>query len=402
MRTLMVSVGVLTLLTADARPASAAWNNVFQPTLFGWCRPKTTTKYVPVVAAATPVCASCATPAPAPAPAPCGPACSTSYVQRCYYQPITTYQTQTYYEPVTTYRTSYYYEPVTSYSYSCYYDPCTCSTQQVATPVTSYQLRAQQCPVQSWVQRCAQVPVTAYQKACYWQPQTTCCQTTTGPLIPATPVVASAAPMVAAPAVAASPVIANPAPAVVPNGGGYSAPPALMENRGAYSPPAVIENRGGYSPPAVIENRNGANGTTPPPVIRENPNGDSQYDRYYPNKQIRLQTPAPYMPPASRPVTPPPPVKLDRIVVGPDARVEGQIVRSDNTPRPGARVLFVSADRLAPNQTVFGDHAGRFTASLAPGGWLVYLDAPDGTQLYHSRIDVNPNQVAARITLVNR
>jgi len=265
-------------------------------------------------------------------------------VQRCYYQPVTAYQTQTYYEPVTTYQTSYYYEPVTSYTYTSYYDACSCSCYQVATPVTSYALRAQQCPVQSWVQRCASVPVTTYQKSCYWEPQTTCCQTTVGAPIPVAPPCNSGSP-----------------------------------------PPVINENRG----------------TAPPPVIKDN-NGNGSTDRYYAPKQTNLRQPAFGTPAPVQPVAPPPPVKLDRIVIGPDARVEGQIVRSDSTPRPNARVMFVSADRLAPNQTVYANHAGRFEADLGPGGWLVYLDAPDGTQLYHSRIEVSPNQTSSPIRLVNR
>jgi hypothetical protein len=344
MKPLMVSLCALGLLAAEAGSAAAAWNNVFQTTLFGCHRRQQTAAYVAVPAA--PACNTCC------APPPCAPACSTSYVQRCYYQPVQTYQTQTYYEPVTTYRTSYYYEPVTSYTYTSYYDPCTCSCYQVATPVCSYALRAQQCPVQSWVQRCCSVPVTTYQKTCYWEPQTTCCQTTCQTTVGAP---------IQAPCTSAA------------------APPAAS----AVPPPAINENRG----------------TAPPPVIKEN-NGST--DRYY-QKPTNFQQPGLGIPPAVRPVTPPPPpVRLDRIVVGPDARVDGQVVRSDNTPRPNARVMFVSADRLAPNQTIYANSAGRFEADLSPGGWLVYLDAPDGTQLYHSRIEVSPNQRSSPIRLVNR
>src|SRR5438445_2360614 len=94
MKPLMVSVCALGLLAAEAGSAAAAWNNVYQTTLFGRCRRhQTTAAYaaVPVVAAAP--CTTCAS------PPPCAPACSTSYVQRCYYQPVQTLQTQTYYEP---------------------------------------------------------------------------------------------------------------------------------------------------------------------------------------------------------------------------------------------------------------------------------------------------------------
>src|SRR5262245_12374909 len=117
----------LAVLAACGGPAHAAWNNVFQ------------------------VCGSSGS---APAPAvltgfggdPCCPPqqqCTTRYVQRSYYQPVTTYKTTTYSVPVTTYRTSYYYEPVCSYRYTCAYNPCTCRYETVAQPVTSYRLRSQ-------------------------------------------------------------------------------------------------------------------------------------------------------------------------------------------------------------------------------------------------------------------
>jgi hypothetical protein len=366
MKPMMVSVCALSLLAAEAGPAAAAWNNVYQTTLFGRCHKRTTSAYVAVPAA--PCCNTCAS------PTPCAPTCTTSYVQRCYYQPVQSYQTQTYYEPVTTYRTNYYYEPVTSYRYTSYYDPCSCSCYQVATPVCSYALRAQQCPVQSWVARCVSVPVTTYQKAFYWEPQTTCCQTTVG------------APIAAAPA-AAPCNGAAPQPAVIPQQPVYNQQPVINQQ------PVYNQSPGINQPPVINENR----GTAPPPVIKDN----GSTERYY--QRQNFQQPTLGAPPGVRPVTPPPPpVKLDRIVIGPDARVEGQVVRSDTTPRPNARVMFVSADRLAANQTIYADRAGRFEADLSPGGWLVYLDAPDGTQLYHSRIEVSPTRTTAPIRLVNR
>src|SRR5947209_7231330 len=157
------SASALCLLVFAATPAQGAWNNVFQVCCnnCGGAQPS-----VSRYAAADP-CNPCPQ-----------PICTTRYVQRCYYQPVTCYQTKTYYEPVTTYRTSYYYEPVTSYRYSCYYDPCTCSYQQVACPTTCYRLRSQCCPVQSWVQRCCQVPVTSYHRSFYWEPVTSCCTPT--------------------------------------------------------------------------------------------------------------------------------------------------------------------------------------------------------------------------------
>jgi hypothetical protein len=154
----------LTALAALANPAHAGWNNVFQV-----CCNDCGSTVAPVVA-------NSVDPGCCPAPPPTR-VCTTRYIQRTYYQPVTTYRTSTYYQPVTTYRTSYYYEPVCSYRYSCYYDPCTCSYQRVAVPVTSYRLRSQCCPVTTYLQRCCMTPVTTYRQMCYYEPVTTCCDT---------------------------------------------------------------------------------------------------------------------------------------------------------------------------------------------------------------------------------
>src|SRR5262249_58529256 len=87
----------LWLLGISPGPLQAAWHNVFQVCCDS-CGQRSVSSY-----------------APDPCCNPCPQVCTTRYVQRCYYQPVTTYETRSYYEAVTTYRTSYYYEPVTSY-----------------------------------------------------------------------------------------------------------------------------------------------------------------------------------------------------------------------------------------------------------------------------------------------
>ena len=113
--------------------ASAAWDNVFQ-VCCNDCN-KGRAAYYPPSASYYP-------PAPQACPQPCPQACPQpemriSYVQRCYYQPVTEYQRQSYYEPVKKTYTSYYYEPVTEYKYTTYYDPCTGCPQKVCTPCMS-------------------------------------------------------------------------------------------------------------------------------------------------------------------------------------------------------------------------------------------------------------------------
>jgi hypothetical protein len=347
----------LALWAADGGALRAAWCNVFQ-VCCGHCRR-------PVVAgfyAASPCCPPCC-------PPPCPPpVCTTRYSLRCYYQPVTTFTTRTYYEPVTTYRTSYYFEPVTSCSYKCVFDPCTCCYHQVAVPITSYVMRSQCCPVQSWVQRCCQVPVTTYQKSCYWEPCTTCCTPTP---------------------------CCNPAPAAAPcPDAGVAAPPvngAPPMVNGAAPPP-------GYRPPAppVVDEQRGP-AAPRPPAVREDPGADAgrEYDRYYGPSRYRQ------LPAAPRTVQPPPPVRLDKIVAAPATRLEGQVVRTDNAPRPNVRLRFVSASRGGPQYPVEANSAGRFRVTLTSGSWLVYINRPDGRLAYHCKIDVN-GEGTRRVTLVSR
>src|ERR1700689_4096043 len=76
-----------------ATPVQAAWDNVFQPAC-NTCRPKTSNYYAPpVVAGYQPAYVAQYAPPPVVANAP--PAsdcqsCTTRYVQRSYYQPVTT------------------------------------------------------------------------------------------------------------------------------------------------------------------------------------------------------------------------------------------------------------------------------------------------------------------------
>lgn len=327
----------LSLLLLAPSLAPAAWDNVFQVTC---ChkRPTTAAYY------AAPVTA-CAPPCPAPCP-------SVAYVQRSYYTPVTNYVAETRYEPVTSYRTSYYYEPVTSYTYSSYYDPCSCSCQQVATPVTSYRLRSQCNAVTNYVARVSYRPVTTYRQSCYLEavPVNPCCPT------------------------APTPVAAAP-PAAVP--GTPPPPPALNLDPGTGA--GLGEQRSLPNAPA------GAG-------LGE------QRDQYY-------------MPPAAgqslprRPTAPTAPsVKFrpERVAVLPgETTVTGQVVRNDYAPRPGARVVFVSAQRQDVRQAATADPAGRFRVTLASGGWYVYVADDSGKLTYHNQLDVRGSE-GRQVTVVSR
>lgn len=368
MRYFQASVCAILLSAAASLPVQAGWDNVFQPTLFERWRQPTTVQYVapPVVVSSSPVVVAQSSPAVVVAQSsPCDTCqpvqkCTTQYVQRSYYQPVTTYETRTVQEAVTTYRTSYYYEPVTSYRYSSYYDSCSCSYTQVAVPTTSYQLKAQSCPVQSWVSRCVQVPVQGYQKVDYWQPQTTCCNTTVG------------APVMAAP----QPPTVNPIPSVPPPPPSSPEPPSISGTR----TPGMSNNKmwEQYYPP--IE-----------PNGRANPGATSWQPQLGAPEAIKVNQPEP---PKSADV------KLDRIAVGSNSVVEGQVARTDHTPKADAKILFVNA-LTSEQKTIRTNNWGRFQVELASGSWHVYLYGVDGTVAYQTRIDVNGNQTR-QVNLVSR
>ena len=65
--------------------------------------------------------------------------------------------------------------------------------------------------------------------------------------------------------------------------------------------------------------------------------------------------------------------------------------------RPGV----VAGDRLAPRQVVSANSAGRFYVTLAAGGWMVFINGPEGTPVFHSRIEIGDRQ-APQVTLVSR
>jgi hypothetical protein len=96
-----------------------------------------------------------------------------------------------------------------------------------------------------------------------------------------------------------------------------------------------------------------------------------------------------------------PSVKLDRVVALPrETTVEGQVVRPDNQPRPGADVLFIHADRKGGQQQVTADGAGRFRTSLATGSWWVYVHGQDGNPVFNTKLEVG--DLAEPFTLVSR
>lgn len=304
-------------VAVEAADASAAWNNVFQATCGG--RSSASYYFAPQPQCGCP---------------------SVSYVQRCYYQPVTTYKQETYYEPITTYRTSYYWEPVTSYRYTSYYDPCTGCCQQVATPCTSYYLRSQCNACQSYVQRCRMVPCTEMRKSYYLEPVVTYHDP-----------------------------CANPCASGPPGAGVAESPPANI-------PPARIGESSPRSPSA------GINESSEPPRIK--------------SPGVQESAPRQVMPPA--PATP---LRADRVASRTNGgRLQGQVVRDDRiTPRGNTTLRFVNEND--EELTAKADGTGRFAINLPAGEWTLYAPDADGKSVFHSTVYVKPSD-DRRVTVVSR
>ncbi len=341
-----ISLCALAVVAALATPSQAAWNNVFQVCCNSCRGSSSASAYQSYYEAPAPTSAC-------PPPCPQTTCCTTQYVQRSYYQPVTTYERRSYYEPVTTYRTSYYWEPVTSYRYSCYYDPCTCSYQQVATPTTSYRLRSQCCPVTSYLQRCQMVPVTKYQQSFYYEPVTTCTSSNGSP----------------------APVTTAPQGAV----GEQTAPqqPAPPSQQGG-----VGEQRDYGNPQSNGSNRYYPRETPPPPMAKEN--------KFTQPQRITPQAPR-------SPATTPPSVRIDRIVALPSYNLEGQVIRADRVPDRRAEVLLVSATEDGVQKNIRADEQGQFKSTVAPGKWLVYTRDERGRPVFQAQVDINGRETRQMI-----
>jgi hypothetical protein len=335
-----IAGGAALVLALAAGQADAAWNNAFEVCCA--CRHRE----APVVAQSPAPCCN-------PCPQPC---CTTSFVQRCYYQPVTTFKTEC--VPVTSYKTSYYWEPVCSYRTSCFYDPCTCRTIQVTEPVRTYKLRSQCNAVTSYVQRC--VPVTSYRQVNYWEAVTSC------PPSPCGPSAAGGATIGV--------------PGAVPGVNETPAPPAADGTR--IQPQNVPMNV-----PAGVDETQPMGSNYAPPA----------------NRQYQV----PVVPVAPKPALPGAPVRIEHVVSrvsgASSATVTGQIVANNYvSPMRGAKIVFVSKQSGGPQQAAQTDAIGGFKVALSQGSWNIYVSRADGTLEYHSTIEVAGQGETRNVLVVSR
>lgn len=334
---LLFGLVIVTLVSLQASNLQGAWNPSFQTTcLFRRNLPTTTTSnYAPVSS----------NPGVGNSPIPCN-TCNTQFVQRSYYEPVTSYERKSYYEPVIATQTSYYYEPVTTYWYSCYYDPGSCSQKQVATPETSYQLRTALKPVTTYVEKVGYQPTTGYRQAFYYEPVTTCTQTTTTTTV-GSPILA---PSLGAPAFVPLAPCASPAPA--------PAAPGVNEQRLAPSPTGAAPALGlGIAP---VSGRVTA----------------SDFPR------VILAAPQGVTPPA--PAQPVPPTDFNRLTSrGREFTQLNGLVHSANR-----RVVFIPNSPELFSEETQSNQTGRFNIRLASGTYGVYVENGNGRPVFVQNIEV--------------
>ena len=304
LRTLALSV---VGLCAASSSAFAGWNNVFQVCCND--RPRASTSYA------------------APAGDDCcpKPEARVSYVQRCYYQPVTEYKRESHYVPIKENVRSSYYEPVTSMRYTSYYDPCSGQCQQLAVPQTSYRLREQCNSVTRWVEQTRTVPVTSYKQVTMYQPVVTYYY----------------------------PPVSSTSSFSLP-----TAPPYA---------PRIDELR--QNPPAQMPSNETTPLTIPSPGLQTAP-----------SSQPRTMPPA-----TSKPTTG---ISAYTASRRGSIRGE-VVTSDQFSPRPGTKLVFVSAANNDEREYAKANEFGEFDVKLQPGEWHVYMGNGDGRAVYYKKIRVS-------------
>ena len=110
---------------------------------------------------------------------------------------------------------------------------------------------------------------------------------------------------------------------------------------------------------------------------------------------------------SNRAFPPPPPIKNPR----PDktasldkksGNLQGTVVFDDRiTPRSGAKLLFVNADKNGEQETLNTNELGQFATALPKGNWLMYVTNANGKPEFHSKLAIQPLDDRV-VTIVSR
>jgi hypothetical protein len=251
------------------------------------------------------------------------------YEQRCYYEPVKVMRPERYTEEVPVQVKSYYWDPVTSYSYRSYYDPCSNSCQQIAVPRTSY-VRKEKCEtVMKAVERVRMVPVEVARKVCETRPVVTYYGPVTKSYGPYEPIA---------------------------GGSGTDTLPRVDELRGIQ--PNVMPGER-ISPPNVPVTPQEMGSQKISPAVKNNPKINAFSTSLSPEK----------------------------------TRIIGEVLGSDQqTPKPGAKIVFVNAANHEIREYATADAYGNFELTLQPGEWHLYVGKGDGQAHYYKKLTIAEGQ----------
>ena len=259
------------------------------------------------------------------APAPCPDPCPQPVAQISYVQ-------RSYYQPVTEYVRKSYYEPVTKKVTSYFYEPVTeYKYSTYYDPCTGCPQRVS-TPVTSYRLRSQCNSVTSYVERCAMVPVTTLRQVNYQ-----------------------QPVVSYYYPPTSVSASFYPLPPI-----GAPAGPTVEQLR--ENPPGVMPQKGTSDMIPPPDVPTGGPNMSNPKPgtaKYRPEKTVSRSS-----------------------VVS----VRGEVVLNDQiTPRAGAKVVFMNADKLEQKEYATANAYGEFDVRLPAGNWYMYVG--EGTKAtYHKQI----------------
>ena len=244
------------------------------------------------------------------------------------------YVQRSYYQPVTSYVRKSYYEPVTKNVTSYYYEPVTeYKYSTYYDPCTGCPQKV--CtPTTAYKLRSKCNSVTSYVERCAMVPVTTLKQVNYQ-----------------------QPVVSYYYPPQPTGTSFYPLPPT----NAAPTVEQLRENTPSVLPPT----QNGTSDMIPP-------------------KQLPIAPEMSYPKPGTARLRPEKTVSRSSVV-----SVRGEVVMNDQiTPRSGAQVVFMNAEKPAQKEYATANTYGEFDVRLPAGKWYMYVGGPTGQAVYHKQISV--------------
>ncbi len=260
------------------------------------------------------------------APAPCPQPCPQPVAQISYVQ-------RSYYQPVTEYVRKSYYEPVTKKVTSYYYEPVTeYKYSTYYDPCTGCPQKV--CtPTTAYKLRSQCNSVTSYVERCAMVPVTTLKQVNYQ-----------------------QPVVSYYYPPTPTGASFYPLPPT-----GAPTGPMVEQFR--ENPPSVLP-KTGSDNIIP--------------------QDVPVQPGTSNPKPSNAKLRPEKTVSRSSVV-----SVRGEVVLNDQiTPRAGAKVVFMNADKPEQKEYATANAFGEFDVRLPAGNWYMYVGGDTGKATYHKQISL--------------